>query len=61
MIHETGINRKRLFRILLTNLAFRWASKNLDYNDLISEAAAAIFMVVIINGYVSLAGIRTQF
>jgi len=42
-------------------MAFRWAGKNLDINDLISEAAAAVFMVVIINGYVSLAGIRTQF
>ena len=42
-------------------MAFRWAKKNLDYSDLISEAAAAVFMVVIINGYVSLAGIRTQY
>lgn len=41
-------------------MAFRWAGRSLDYTDLISEAAAAVFMVVIINGYVSLEGIRTE-
>jgi len=42
-------------------MARRFARKHLDYTDIVTEAAAAVYMVIIINGYVSLSQLNTQF
>ena len=42
-------------------MARRFARKHLDFTDAISEAAAAVYMVVIINGYVALSQLNTDF
>jgi len=42
-------------------MARRFAKRHLDFTDLISEAAIAVYMVVIINGYVALSQLSTQF
>jgi hypothetical protein len=42
-------------------MARRFAKRNLSFTDLISEAAEAVYMVVIINGYVALSNLNTQF
>lgn len=39
----------------------RFASKHLDFSDLMTEAAAAVYMLVIINGYVQLSQLHTEF
>jgi hypothetical protein len=42
-------------------MARRFARKHLDYTDIVTEAAAAVYMVIIINGYVSLSQLNTEF
>jgi VIT1/CCC1 family predicted Fe2+/Mn2+ transporter len=42
-------------------MARRFAREHLSYTDLISEAAEAVYMVVIIIGYVALSQLSTQF
>jgi VIT1/CCC1 family predicted Fe2+/Mn2+ transporter len=42
-------------------MARRYARSHLDFIDLISEAAVAVYMVIIINGYVALSQLNTQF
>jgi VIT1/CCC1 family predicted Fe2+/Mn2+ transporter len=42
-------------------MARRFASKHLDYSDLVTESAIAVYMVIIINGYVSLSQLNTEF
>ncbi len=38
-----------------------FARKHLDFSDLMTEAAAAVYMLVIINGYVQLSQLHTEF
>ena len=42
-------------------MARRFARKHLGFRDLITEAAVAVYMLVIINGYVALSQLNTQF
>jgi len=42
-------------------LARRFARKHLGFRDLITEAAVAVYMLVIINGYVALSQLSTQY
>jgi hypothetical protein len=39
----------------------RFAGKHLDFTDLITEAAVAVYMLVIINGYVALSQLNTEY
>src|SRR5579872_2440754 len=39
----------------------QFARRHLDISDLVTEAAAAVYMLVIINGYVALSQLNTQY